>query len=69
VWCNPRRREAAARNPRAAIEAGTRRTPVRCDPTHGDQQDQPSLLTGSVSSDHPLNREDKADVKKFSTRT
>jgi hypothetical protein len=35
VWCHPRRREAAARNPRASSEAGTRRTPVRWYPTHG----------------------------------
>jgi transposase len=34
-WQDRTRREAAARNPRASSEAGTRRTPVRWDPTHG----------------------------------
>ena len=42
VGRQPRRRDAAARNPRASIEAGARRTPVRWDPTHGYQPDQPS---------------------------
>jgi hypothetical protein len=36
---------------RASIEAGTRRTPVRWEPTHGDPQEQPSCLTGSASAD------------------
>jgi hypothetical protein len=35
VWRNPRRRYAVARNPRASLEAGARRMPVRWDPTHG----------------------------------
>jgi transposase len=42
VWRHARRREAAARNPRASIEAGARRTQVRWYPTHGYQHDQPS---------------------------
>ena len=36
---------------RAEREAGTRRTQVRWYSTHGSQQDQPSFLTGSASSD------------------
>src|SRR5215831_10963571 len=36
---------------RAESEAGTRRRPVRWSSTHGYQQDQPSCLTGSASSD------------------
>jgi transposase len=36
---------------RASSEAGTRRTHVRWDPTHGYQPDQPSCLPGSASSD------------------
>jgi hypothetical protein len=36
---------------RASIEAGTRRMHVRWSPTYGSQQDQPSYLTGSGSSD------------------
>jgi hypothetical protein len=63
VWCHPRRRDAAARNPRASSEAGTRRTPVRWDPTHGEQQDQPSFWTGSASSDDQLGRDEDANVK------
>jgi hypothetical protein len=51
VWCNPRRRSEAATTPRAANEAGTRRTQVRWEPTHGEQQDQPSSFTGSASSE------------------
>jgi hypothetical protein len=51
VWGHPRRRDEAARDPRASIEAGTRRTHVRWEPTHGYQRDQPSCLTGSASSD------------------
>ena len=51
VWCNPRRRAAAATHPRAETEAGTRRTPGRWYPSHGEQQDQPSSLTGSGSAD------------------
>jgi len=35
VWCRPRRRYEAARNPRSEIEAGTRRTQGRWSPTHG----------------------------------
>ena len=35
---------------RPSSEAGTRRRPVRWEQTHGDQQDQPSLLTGSPTS-------------------
>jgi transposase len=35
VWCNPRWREAAARNPRAESEAGPRRTHGRWSPSHG----------------------------------
>jgi hypothetical protein len=53
VWCNPRRREETGRHPRASREAGTRRMQVRWEPTHGDQPDQPSCLTGSASSDGP----------------
>jgi len=34
-WYNPRGREAAASNPRAKTEAGTRRTPGRWSPIHG----------------------------------
>jgi hypothetical protein len=41
-WRHPRHRDAAARNPRASIAAGARRTDVRWDPTHGDPRDQPS---------------------------
>lgn len=51
VGYNPRWREAAARHPRAETEAGARRTPVRWDPIHGYQRDQPSCLTGSGASD------------------
>src|SRR5262249_36916028 len=50
VWCTPRGREAAARNPRAETEAGARRTQVRWYPIHGYQREQPSCLTGSGSS-------------------
>jgi transposase len=35
VWWNPRRRDEAARTPRASSEAGPRRTPVRWDSIHG----------------------------------
>src|SRR5215471_13000030 len=38
---------------RAEIEAGTRQRQGRWEPTHGEQQDQPSLLTGSGSSEAP----------------
>jgi hypothetical protein len=65
VWCHPRRREEAERNPRASSEAGTRRTHVRWEPTHGYQQDHPSSLTGSVSSDAPMNREQDHEIKFF----
>jgi hypothetical protein len=51
VWCNPRWRSEAARNPRAESEAGTRRTHGRWEPTHGEQHDQPSSLPGSGSAD------------------
>ena len=51
VWCNPRRRAEAERNPRASSEAGTRRRQGRWEPIHGEQQDQPSSLPGSASSD------------------
>jgi transposase len=50
VWSNPRWREAAASNPRAETEAGTRRTPVRWSPIHASQRDPPSCLPGSGSS-------------------
>jgi transposase len=36
---------------RAEREAGTRRRPLRWDPTHGEPPDHPSTLTGSGSSD------------------
>ena len=39
------------KDPRAASEAGTRRRHVRWEPTHGEQQDQPSCLPGSGSAD------------------
>ena len=48
VWCHPRRRAEAARNPRAATEAGTRRTPGRWAPIHGEPQAHPSSLPGST---------------------
>jgi hypothetical protein len=51
VWWNPRWREEADTHPRAESEAGTRRTHGRWEPTHGEQQDQPSSLPGSGSSD------------------
>jgi len=51
VWWNPRRRYDAERYSRPSIEAGTRRMHVRWEPTHGYQQDQPSGLPGSGSSD------------------
>ncbi len=57
VWGHPRRREAAARTPRAASEAGPRRRPVRWSPTHGSQQDHPSCLTGAGSSAGQLHHE------------
>jgi hypothetical protein len=38
-------------HPRPSMEAGTRRRHGRWDPTHGEQQDQPSSLPGSGSSD------------------
>ena len=38
---------------RASREAGTRRRQGRWDPTHGEQQDQPSYFTGSGSCDAP----------------
>ena len=65
MWCHPRRREAAARNSRAESEAGTRRTPVRWDPTHGDPPDQPSLLTGSASADDQLGSDADENVTNF----
>jgi hypothetical protein len=49
-WWSPRRRSEAARNPRAEIEAGPRRTHGRGDPTHGYPRDHPSSLPGSGSS-------------------
>ena len=45
--------ERLRQDPRAATEAGTRRTPGRGEPPHGSQQDQPSPLAGSGSSDAP----------------
>jgi hypothetical protein len=64
VWCNPRRREAAERNPRASSAAGTGRRPVRWYPTHGYQQAQPTEVTGSGSSDRPCLREGITLVKR-----
>jgi Transposase IS116/IS110/IS902 family len=58
VWCHPRRREEAARTPRASSEAGTGRRPVRWDPTHEDQPAQPPNVTGSASFDGPLDQQD-----------
>jgi hypothetical protein len=58
VWCHPRRREEAERNPRASSEAGTRRMQVKWSPTYGYEQDQPTDVPGSGSSDGPLHRED-----------
>jgi hypothetical protein len=46
---------------RASSEAGTRRTHVRWSPTHGYQQDQPSCLTGSASSDGQREERDTDD--------
>jgi hypothetical protein len=51
VWWNPRQRAAADRDARPSHEAGTRRTQVRWEPTHGEQRDQPSCLPGSGSAD------------------
>jgi hypothetical protein len=53
VWCNPRRREETYEHPRAESEAGTRRTPVRWYPSHGDRHDHPSDGTGAVASSTP----------------
>jgi hypothetical protein len=50
VWCSPRRRDEAARPPRSEIEAGSRRTQVRWEPTHAYPQDQPSSLPGAGSA-------------------
>ena len=38
---------------RAAPEAGTRRRPVRWEPTHGEQQEHPAPMAGSGSADVP----------------
>jgi hypothetical protein len=64
-WGHHRRREAAARNPRASREAGTRRRPVRCSPTPGDPQAQPSSVTGSGSADDQRSSEKDDAVKTF----
>jgi hypothetical protein len=58
VCCRPRRREEAARNPRASSEAGPRRRPGRWEPPHGEQQEQPSPMTGSGSSDRHRHHKD-----------
>jgi hypothetical protein len=49
---------------RAEREAGTRRTQGRWYPTHGEQQEQPSLLPGSDSSDAPRSKTYE-DLKKL----
>ena len=58
VWCHPRRREETSRPTRASSEAGTRRRPVRWEPTHGYPRDQPSDGTGSPSADGQHQPED-----------
>ena len=50
---------------RPSNEAGTRRRQGRWEPTHGEQRDQPSCLTGSGSSDETKGKNDDADVKKL----
>ena len=48
--CHPRRRDETGRPPRASREAGTRRLPVRWEPTHGEPRDQPSEVTGAAAA-------------------
>src|SRR5262249_48171524 len=44
-------------------EAGTRRTHGRWEPTHGEQQEQPSYVTGSASAEAPRGKNHHADLK------